>query len=166
MHPRRATPAPRCSRQPRSRRHRMRVTPWATALDPRLGLKRIQRRVLRRVPDVHPRHATAHLLGVGIEGPARHAAQRSFVAITALGPSMALQPDVQYIVHPNTDPSLKNALNLLLRFELSCKGLPCFACSLRCYQSLPGSVRKSRPVNRPGAGPILSRHVPRQLRAV
>jgi porin len=33
--------------------------------------------------------------------------------------AIALQPDVQYIVHPNTDPALKNALNLLLRFEVT-----------------------------------------------
>lgn len=32
---------------------------------------------------------------------------------------LSLQPDVQYIVHPNTDPALKNALNLLLRMEIT-----------------------------------------------
>jgi porin len=33
--------------------------------------------------------------------------------------SIALQPDLQYIVHPNTDPALKDALAFLLRFEIS-----------------------------------------------
>ena len=32
---------------------------------------------------------------------------------------LSLQPDVQYIVHPNTDPALENALNLLLRVEIT-----------------------------------------------
>lgn len=32
---------------------------------------------------------------------------------------LSLQPDVQYIVHPNTDPALENALNLLLRLEIT-----------------------------------------------
>jgi porin len=36
-----------------------------------------------------------------------------------LSDSLSLQPDVQYIVHPNTDPSLKNALSVLLRVELT-----------------------------------------------
>jgi len=33
--------------------------------------------------------------------------------------SVAVQPDLQYIVHPNTDPAIKNALAFLLRFEVS-----------------------------------------------
>jgi len=33
--------------------------------------------------------------------------------------SLSLQPDLQYIVHPNTDPSLKNALSVLLRVEVT-----------------------------------------------
>jgi len=33
--------------------------------------------------------------------------------------SLALQPDVQYIVHPNTDPTLRNALSVLLRVEVT-----------------------------------------------
>ncbi len=32
---------------------------------------------------------------------------------------IALQPDIQYIIHPNTDPSVKDALAFQLRFELS-----------------------------------------------
>ena len=34
-------------------------------------------------------------------------------------PWLALQPDVQYIINPGTDPALKNALVIGLRFELS-----------------------------------------------
>jgi porin len=33
--------------------------------------------------------------------------------------SLAVQPDLQYIVHPNTDPAIENALAFLLRFEVS-----------------------------------------------
>jgi porin len=36
-----------------------------------------------------------------------------------LSDSLALQPDLQYIVHPNSDPSLRNALNVLLRVEVT-----------------------------------------------
>jgi porin len=36
-----------------------------------------------------------------------------------LAPWLALQPDVQYVLHPNTDPTIKNALIVFLRFELS-----------------------------------------------
>jgi porin len=32
---------------------------------------------------------------------------------------LAVQPDLQYVVHPNTDPAIKNALAFLLRFEVS-----------------------------------------------
>ena len=34
-------------------------------------------------------------------------------------PGIALQPDVQYIIHPNTNPLLKNALAGTFRFELN-----------------------------------------------
>ena len=34
-------------------------------------------------------------------------------------PWLALQPDVQYIINPGTDPALNNALVVGLRFELS-----------------------------------------------
>jgi carbohydrate-selective porin OprB len=30
-----------------------------------------------------------------------------------------MQPDLQYIVRPNTDPAIRNALAFLLRFEVS-----------------------------------------------
>jgi porin len=39
-------------------------------------------------------------------------------------PWLALQPDVQYIVNPGTDPSLDNAWVVGLRFELSWSGEP------------------------------------------
>ena len=32
---------------------------------------------------------------------------------------LAIQPGVQYVLHPNTDPAIRNALVALLRFELS-----------------------------------------------
>jgi porin len=36
-----------------------------------------------------------------------------------LTPWLAMQPDVQYVLHPNTDPAISNALVAVLRFELS-----------------------------------------------
>ncbi len=36
-----------------------------------------------------------------------------------VGKHLALQPDLQYILHPGTDPTRKNALAVALRFELS-----------------------------------------------
>jgi porin len=51
-------------------------------------------------------------------------AQRSETAIeltylAQVSKSVAVQPSLQYIVHPNTDQSIKNALAFLLRFEVS-----------------------------------------------
>ncbi len=36
-----------------------------------------------------------------------------------IGKRLALQPDLQYVVRPGTDPTRKNALAVALRFELS-----------------------------------------------
>ena len=36
-----------------------------------------------------------------------------------LSPALMIQPDVQYIIHPNTDPSRNNALALIMRLELA-----------------------------------------------
>jgi porin len=38
--------------------------------------------------------------------------------LSQIAPWFALQPDVQYIVHPNTTPSTKNACAVQLRFEM------------------------------------------------
>jgi porin len=34
-------------------------------------------------------------------------------------PALTIQPDVQYIIHPHTDPTRNNALALILRLELT-----------------------------------------------
>ena len=36
-----------------------------------------------------------------------------------LSPALMIQPDVQYIIHPNTDPTRNNALALILRLEVT-----------------------------------------------
>lgn len=36
-----------------------------------------------------------------------------------LSPALTIQPDVQYIIHPNTDPTRNNALSLIMRLELA-----------------------------------------------
>jgi porin len=51
-------------------------------------------------------------------------AQRSEMLIeltylTQISKSLAVQPDLQYSVHPNTDPAIRNALAFLLRFEVT-----------------------------------------------
>lgn len=38
---------------------------------------------------------------------------------TRVSSHMTVQPDVQYVVHPNTDPSLANAVVVQLRFEIA-----------------------------------------------
>jgi porin len=50
--------------------------------------------------------------------------QRSEVALeltylAPLGAHLAVQPDVQFVINPNTDPKLRNALAFMLRFEVS-----------------------------------------------
>jgi porin len=39
--------------------------------------------------------------------------------LAQISKSIAVQPDLQYVVHPNTDPAIRNALAFLLRFEVS-----------------------------------------------
>ncbi len=39
--------------------------------------------------------------------------------LTPLTPHVAVQPDIQYVVHPSADRSRKNALVMFLRFEIS-----------------------------------------------
>ncbi|HYY24808.1 MAG TPA: carbohydrate porin [Candidatus Udaeobacter sp.] len=51
-------------------------------------------------------------------------AQRSEVTVeltylAQFGSHLAVQPDLQFVINPNTDPRIKNALAFILRFELS-----------------------------------------------
>jgi len=39
--------------------------------------------------------------------------------LAQFGPHLAVQPDLQVVLNPNTDPKIKNAVAFLLRFELS-----------------------------------------------
>lgn len=39
--------------------------------------------------------------------------------LTQVRPWLALQPDLQYVIHPNTDPRIHNALAFTLRFEVA-----------------------------------------------
>jgi porin len=38
--------------------------------------------------------------------------------LAKINDSVAWQPDLQYIIHPNTDPSIRNALVFQLRLQL------------------------------------------------
>jgi len=39
--------------------------------------------------------------------------------LAQLGSHLAVQPDLQFVMNPNTDPRITNAVAFLLRFELS-----------------------------------------------
>jgi len=39
--------------------------------------------------------------------------------LAQLGTHLAVQPNLQFVMNPNTDPRIKNAVALILRFELS-----------------------------------------------
>ena len=39
--------------------------------------------------------------------------------LTQLSKFLTVQPDLQYVMHPNSDPSIANAWVLQLRFEVS-----------------------------------------------
>src|SRR5882762_4865820 len=55
-------------------------------------------------------------LGTPAQG-SETAVELSYLA--QISKSVAVQPDLQYVVHPNTDPAIRNALAFLLRFEVS-----------------------------------------------
>lgn len=42
-----------------------------------------------------------------------------FTYLAQLGAHLAVQPDLQFVMNPNTDPRIKNAVAFMLRFELS-----------------------------------------------
>jgi porin len=77
---------------------------------------------MNALPVERPRHCR---VAVGVDGqrrlrnPVRSA--ETAIELTFLAPAarwLALQPDIQYVIAPNTS-SLKNALALQLRFELT-----------------------------------------------
>ena len=39
--------------------------------------------------------------------------------LAQFGAHLAIQPDLQFVINPNTDPRIKNAVAFMLRFELS-----------------------------------------------
>ena len=39
--------------------------------------------------------------------------------LAQFGAHLAMQPDLQFVINPNTDPRIKNAVAFMLRFELS-----------------------------------------------
>lgn len=67
---------------PLPRRNRLRIGPQATVSGARLVLQPVQR-VVSDVPIKHPRHAGAHLGGVGVGAAAGDMCHRSAVAIEA-----------------------------------------------------------------------------------
>jgi porin len=49
--------------------------------------------------------------------PAEIAIELSYLAQVA--PWLAVQPDLQYVIYPNTDPNLRNAMVAQFRIEMS-----------------------------------------------
>jgi porin len=39
--------------------------------------------------------------------------------LAQFGSHLAVQPDLQFVINPNTDPRIKNAVAFILRLELS-----------------------------------------------
>jgi len=55
-------------------------------------------------------------LGMGAE---RSEVTLELTYLAPFGSHLAVQPDLQFVINPNTDPRIKNALAFILRFELS-----------------------------------------------
>jgi porin len=54
--------------------------------------------------------------GLGVE---RAETTLELTYLTQLSKYLTVQPDVQYVIHPNTDPAISNALVLQIRFEIA-----------------------------------------------
>ncbi|MBX9897196.1 MAG: carbohydrate porin, partial [Qipengyuania sp.] len=63
-----------------------------------------------------PLNRTSVRLGIPHESPLTRFGITYRIQLTEY---FALQPDVQYVLNPGTDPSISNALAVGLRFELS-----------------------------------------------
>jgi porin len=67
----------------------------------------------------HARNGNHYLRAQASQGVDRAETTVELSYLTQLSKYVTLQPDLQYVLHPNTDPSLANALVLQLRFEIA-----------------------------------------------
>lgn len=67
----------------------------------------------------HARNGHHYLSSQSVSGVQRAETTFELTYLTQLSKYITVQPDLQYVVHPNTDPSLSNALVLQLRFEVA-----------------------------------------------
>jgi porin len=67
----------------------------------------------------HARNGSHYMLASGSTRPRRAETTVELSYLTRVSKHMTFQPDIQYVVHPNTDPSLADALVLQLRFEIA-----------------------------------------------
>lgn len=67
----------------------------------------------------HARNGNHYLHAAASTSPRRAETTIEVSYLTKVSNSLTLQPDVQYVVHPNTDPALADALVLQLRFEIA-----------------------------------------------
>ena len=61
-------------------------------------------------------------VGLAVAAARTHGGGETALELTYLSPvnsHLAVQPDVQYVIHPNADRDRKNALVMMLRFEIS-----------------------------------------------
>ena len=67
----------------------------------------------------YARNGSHYLRAVASTRPRRAETTVELSYLSKVSKFMTLQPDIQYVIHPDTDPSLANALVLQLRFELA-----------------------------------------------
>jgi porin len=67
----------------------------------------------------HARNGDHYLHVAGAHGADRAETTIELSYLTQVSKYVTVQPDLQYVIHPNTDPSLANALALQLRFEIA-----------------------------------------------
>jgi hypothetical protein len=78
----------------------------------------LRHRELVPKPRYHPctTHESAAQSG---DAPAKIRGHRRAYLSGAIRPHLAVQPDLQFVMNPNTDPRIKNAVAFILRFEVS-----------------------------------------------
>ena len=67
----------------------------------------------------HARNGHHYLRAQAAQGVGRAETTVEASYLTQVSKHVTVQPDLQYVVHPDTDPSLANALVLQLRFEIA-----------------------------------------------
>ncbi len=67
----------------------------------------------------HARNGNHYMLAQASTHPRRAETTVEFSYLTRISKYVAVQPDIQYVVHPNTDATLADALVMQIRFEIA-----------------------------------------------